>query len=146
MLLAQVAGTPIALYWDAKYIFSSGKRAADTLRDDGLADALLVAEMDYPAIAVLGQLGPHAVAYTPRTGRTFSYVKWTRDRKWEPTDQQTLDYTERLGRERGHDPVLIMNRPLLPEFVDGRRVVRLAELYDSMIEEENFYLYRVAAP
>ena len=58
VLLAQVAGTPIALYWDAKYVFSSGKRAADTLRAEGLADALLVAEMDYPAIAVLGQLGP----------------------------------------------------------------------------------------
>jgi len=143
VLLAQIAGTPIALYWDGKYVFSSGKRAADALRADGLADALLVAEMDYPAIAVLGQLGPHAVAYSPRTGRTFSYVKWTRDRKWEPTDEQTLDYTERLGRERGQDPVLVMNRPLLPELVDGRRVVRLAELYDSMIEEENFYLYRV---
>jgi hypothetical protein len=143
VLLAQIVGTPIALYWDAKYVFSSGKRAADALRAGGLADALLVAEVDYPAIAVLGQLGPHAFAYSPRNGRTFSYVKWTRDRKWEPTDQQTLDYTEQLGRDRGEDPVLIMNRPLLPELVDGRRVVRLAELYDSMIEEENFYLYRV---
>lgn len=143
VLLAQIAGTPIALYWDAKYVFSSGKRAADALRAQGLADALLVAEMDYPAIAVLGQLGPHAVAYSPRTGRTFSYVRWTRDRKWEPTDEQTLAYTEQLGRDRGQDPVLIMNRPLLPELVDGSRVVRLAELYDSMIEEENFYLYRV---
>jgi hypothetical protein len=32
---------------------------------------------------------------------------------------------------------------LLPELIDGLRIVRIAELYDSMIEEENFYLYRV---
>ncbi len=142
VLAAHVAGTPVALYYDAKYIFSSGKRAADVLRREGLADALLVAEMDYPATAMLGQLGD-ASAYTPRTGRTFSYVRWTRDRKWEPTDQQTLDYAARLGAEKGRDPVLVMNRPLLPELVDGKHVVRIAELYDSMIEEENFYLYRV---
>ncbi len=36
-----------------------------------------------------------------------------------------------------------MNRPLVPELVDGARVLRIAELYDSMIEEENFYIYRV---
>jgi hypothetical protein len=36
-----------------------------------------------------------------------------------------------------------MNRPLLPPLIDGTRVVRLAEKYDSMIEEENFYIYRV---
>jgi hypothetical protein len=143
VLLAQIGGTPIALYWDTKYVFSSGKRAADALRARGLADALLVAEVDYPAIAVLGQLGPHAVAYSPRNGRTFSYVRWTRDRKWDPTDEQTLAYTESLGRQLGQDPVLVMNRPLRPELVDGQRVERLAELYDSMIEEENFYLYRV---
>jgi len=37
-----------------------------------------------------------------------------------------------------------MNRPLLPELVDGNAVTRVAELYDSMIQEENFYIYRVA--
>jgi hypothetical protein len=37
-----------------------------------------------------------------------------------------------------------MNRPLLPELVDGKAVTRVAELYDSMIQEENFYIYRVA--
>ena len=142
VLVAHVAGTPIALYYDAKYIFSSGRRAADVLRDEGLADGLLVAEMDYPATAVLGQLGD-ASAYSPRTGRTFSFVKWTRDRKWEPTDHETLAFAARKGAEQGRDAVLIMNRPLLPELVDGARVARIAELYDSMIEEENFYIYRV---
>jgi hypothetical protein len=37
-----------------------------------------------------------------------------------------------------------MNRPLLPELVDDKSVTRIAELYDSMIQEENFYIYRVA--
>jgi hypothetical protein len=37
-----------------------------------------------------------------------------------------------------------MNRPLIPKLVDGVAVVSLAELYDSMIEQENFYIYRVA--
>ena len=55
-----------------------------------------------------------------------------------------LDRWERMvGVGRGEDPVLVMNRPLLPPLIDGRRVVRLAEKYDSMIEEENFYLYRI---
>ena len=143
VLVAHAAGLPVALYYEARYVFSSGARAADALRERGLEGALLVAEMDYPATAVLGQLGPGAVAYTPRTGRTFSFVKWTRDRRRDPTDEETLAFAARLGAERGQDPVLIMNRPLLPDLVDGDRVVRLAELYDSMIEEENFYLYRV---
>jgi len=39
-----------------------------------------------------------------------------------------------------------MNRPLLRELIDGLRIVRIAELYDSMIEEENFYLCRVRPP
>lgn len=143
VLVAHVAGLPIALYWDTLYVFSSGARAAAVLRERGLADSLLVAEVDYPAIGMLGQLGPHARAYSPRTGRTFSYVRWTRDRKWDPTDAQTIAYAERLGAEQGRDAVLVMNRPLLPALVDGARIVRIAELYDSMIEEENFYLYEV---
>jgi hypothetical protein len=143
ILVAHVPGAAIAIAYDARYIFSSGKRAADALLERGLGDAPLVAEFDYPATAVLGQLGPRSVAYSPRTGRPFTFVKWTRDRLWEPTDEETLRFAEDFGRRRGEDPVLIMNRPLVPPLVDGDRVVRLAELYDSMIEEENFYLYRV---
>jgi len=143
VLIAHVPGAAIAIAYDARYIFSSGKRAADTLRAMGLENALLVAEFDYPATAVLGQLGPHSVAYSPRTGRPFTFVKWTHDRLWEPTDEESIHFAETLGAEREQDPVLIMNRPLLPVLVDGARVVRLAEKYDSMIEEENFYLYRV---
>jgi hypothetical protein len=144
VLALHVPGAAIAIAYDARYIFSSGKRAADELRTLGLDRTLMVAEFDFPATALLGQLGPGAFAYTPRTGRRFSFVKWTRDRSWEPTDEQSIDFAARLGGERGEDPVLVMNRPLLPSLVDGRRVVRLAEKYDSMIEEENFYIYRVA--
>jgi hypothetical protein len=144
VLAAHLAGTPIALYYDAKYVFSSGRRAADALRERGLARSLFVAEVDYPATAVLGHLGRDAFAYSPRTGRAFSFVRWTRDRHWDPTDAQTVRFAADLGARRGEDAVLIMNRPLLPEIVDGKAVVRIAELYDSMIEEENFYLYRVA--
>jgi hypothetical protein len=143
VLAIHVLGTPIALYYEYRYTFSSGPRAAAVLRDQGLAGSLLVAEMDYPATAVLGQLGD-ASAYSPRTGRTFSFVKWKQDRKWDPTDGQTLSFAAALGALHGQDAVLIMNRPLRPELVDGQRVSQIAALYDSMIEEENFYLYRVA--
>jgi hypothetical protein len=144
VLALHVLGTPVALYYDARYIFSSGGRAAAALREAGLADSLLVAELDFPATAVIGYLGGDARAYSPRTGRTFSFVKWTRDRHWDPTDNQTLRFAEDLGTAQGRDAVLIMNRPLPPELVDGTAVRRIAELYDSMIEEENFYLYRIA--
>ncbi len=144
VLCAHVLGTPVALYYDYKYVFSSGQRAADALRANGLGDSLLVAEVDFPASAVLGALGPRAVAYSPRTGRPFSFVQWTRDRHWDPTDRETLAYATTLAASRGEDAVLLMNRPLLPELVDGKAVTRIAELFDSMIEEENFYIYRVA--
>jgi hypothetical protein len=144
VLLVHVPAAAIAIAYDYRYVFSSGRRAADVLRARGLTEALFVAEVDYPATAVLGQLGRRAVAYSPRTGRAFSFVKWTRDRRWEPTDQETLDFAAALGASRGEDAILIMNRPLIPKLVDGVAVVRLAELYDSMIEEENFYIYRVA--
>jgi hypothetical protein len=143
ILLAHVPAAVIAIAYDYRYIFSSGRRAAEVLRAHGLADALLVAEVDYPAIAVIGHLGRRAVALSPRTGRTFSFVKWTKDRHWEPTDEQTVGYAAAVGASRGQDAILIMNRPLLPELVDGAAIIRIAELYDSMIEEENFYLYRV---
>jgi hypothetical protein len=144
VLVAHAAGTPIALAYEYSRIFSSGARAADVLRAHGLTRALLVAEVDYPATAVLGQLDGAPRAYSPRTGRPFSFVKWTRDRHWDPTDQQTLQYASALGAARGEDAVLLMNRPLLPELVDDKAVTRIAELYDSMIQEENFYVYRVA--
>jgi hypothetical protein len=143
VLLVHVPAAAIALAYDYKYIFSSGTRAANALRAQGLADALLVAEMDFPATAVIGQLGTRAMAYSPRTGRAFSFVKWTKDRHWAPTDEQTVNYAVELGASRAEDAILIMNRPLSPQIVDGAAVIRLAELYDSMIEEENFYLYRV---
>jgi len=143
VLALHALGTPVALYYDAKYIFSSGRRAADALRAAGLADSLLVAEVDFPATAVIGFLG-NASAYSPRTGRTFSFVKWTRDRRWDPTDEETIKYAADLGAAKGRDAVLLMNRPLVPALVDGTAVARVAELYDSMIEEENFYIYRVA--
>ncbi|MDP9002190.1 MAG: hypothetical protein M3O46_19020 [Myxococcota bacterium] len=144
LLLMHIPGAAIALAYDWKYVFSSGRRAADVLRDRAPAAAPMIAEVDYPATAVLGQLGPRAVAFSPRTGRTFSFVKWTRDRRWEPTDGQCLEYAATLGRSRGEDAILIMNRPLTPTLIDGSAVVKIAELYDSMIEEENFYIYRVA--
>ncbi|HEY4012435.1 MAG TPA: hypothetical protein VGM06_03810 [Polyangiaceae bacterium] len=144
VLLVHVPAAAIALSFDYRYVFSSGARAASAIRAHGLADALLVAEVDYPAITVLGLLGPHAFAYSPRTGRPFSFVKWTRDRHWDPTDEQTVDYAAGLGQERGEDAVLIMNRPLAPNIADAPGITRIAELYDSMIEEENYYLYRVA--
>jgi hypothetical protein len=143
VLAAHVVAAPVALYYDFEYVFSSGARAAKVLRERGLERSLLVAEMDYPAAAVLGHLGD-AVAYSPRTGRTFSFVKWTQDRLWDPTDEQTLRFAARLGASQGRDATLIMNRPLLPSLVDGSAVQRVAELYDSMIEAENFYIYRVA--
>jgi hypothetical protein len=143
VLALHALGTPVALYYDAKYIFSSGRRAAEALRAAGLADSLLVAELDFPATAVIGFLG-NASAYSPRTGRTFSFVKWTRDRHWDPTDEQTVHFAADLGATKGRDAVLLMNRPLVPALVDGAGVTRIAELYDSMIEEENFYIYRVA--
>jgi hypothetical protein len=144
VLLAHVAGTPIALAYEYAKVFSSGARAAAVLHAQGLDRALLVAEMDYPATAVIGQMGGRVSAYSPRTQHPFSFVKWTRSRAWAPTDEDTLRYAAALGASRGEDAVLLMNRPLRPELVDGRAVVRVAELYDSMIEEENFYIYRVA--
>jgi len=143
VLALHVVATPVALYYDYRYVFSSGRRAADALRAAGMAGSLLVAEVDYPATAVLGQLGRDAVAYSPRTGRTFSFVKWTKDRRRDPTDEETLRFTRSLAEARAQDAALLMNRPLLPELVDGRSVIRIAELYDSMIEEENFYIYLV---
>ena len=143
VLALHIPGAAIAIAYDTKYVFSSGTRAADALIKRGLSKALLVAEFDYPATAALGQLG-NAVAYSPRTGRPFSFVRWTASRHWDPTDEQTLDYASSLGASRGQDAILLMNRPLRPELVDGARVTRIAELYDSMIEEENFYIYRVA--
>jgi hypothetical protein len=143
VLCAHVAATPVALYYDFKYVFSSGTRAARVLREAGLAHSLLVAEEDYPAIAVIGQLDG-VFAYSPRTGRPFSFVRWTRDRRWDPSDEQTLHFAATLGASRGQDATLIMNRPLLPNLVDGVSVRPVAALYDSMIEAENFYIYRVA--
>jgi hypothetical protein len=141
-LALHLPGAAIAIAFDARYVFSSGARAARELRARGLADALIVAEVDYPATAVLGQLGPQTTAFSPRTGRAFSFVRWTADRFWEPSDAQTVRYASALGALRRRVPVLLMNRPLRPELV-GRNVTRIAELYDSMVEEENFYLYRV---
>ena len=143
LLLVHIPAAGIALAYDYKYVFSSGRRAADFLRAKGLANALFVAEVDFPTTAVLGQLGSRAVAYSPRTGRTFSFVKWTRDRHWDPTDEESVRYAASLSASRGEDAVLIMNRPLIPKLVEGVAVTLLAELYDSMIEEENFYIYRL---
>jgi hypothetical protein len=144
ILLAQLPGSAIAAYFDRRYIFSSGARAAATLRALGLDKAPLVAEIDFAGTAFIGQLGPHSFAYSVRTLRPFTFVRWTRDRLWDPTDTDAIGATEVIGALRGEDAVLVLNRPLIPELVDGTHVVRLAELYDSMIEEENFYIYRVA--
>lgn len=144
VLMAHVAATPIALGYEYAKVFSSGGRAAEVLRERGLTGAPLVAEMDYPATAVLGQLEGAAFALSPRTGRPFSFVRWTRDRHWDPTDEQAVQFATMVAATRNEDAVLLMNRPLLPELVDGHAVIRVAELYDSMIEEENFYIYRVS--
>jgi len=144
VLVVHLAGTPIALAYETSKVFSSGARAARVLQTRGLTRAPLVAEVDYAATAVLGQLDGAPFALSPRTGRAFSFVKWTRDRAWAPTDQQTLRFASSVGAARGEDAVLLMNRPILPELVDGKAVTRIAELYDSMIQEENFYIYRVA--
>jgi hypothetical protein len=98
VLLAHVAGTPIALAYEASRVFSSGARAAEVLRARGLTRAPLVAEVDYPATAVLGQLEGAPFAYSPRTGRPFSFVKWTRDRHWDPPTRRPSTMPRRSAR------------------------------------------------
>lgn len=142
LLVVHVASAAIAIAYETRFVFSSGGRAAEAIRRANLADATLVAELDYPATAMLGQLGPHAVAYSPRTGRAFSFVRWTRDRLRDPSDAETLQFAVSMARSRGADVVLVMNRPLSGS-LDGATVVPFAELVDSMIEAENFFLYRV---
>jgi hypothetical protein len=143
VLLAHLPGTAIALALDAKYVFSSGKRAADVVRREGLAHAPIVAELDYPATAMLGQLGPGAFALSVRNGRRFSFVQWTGDRMWDPTDDQIVAFASATAASHGATSALLTTRPLPPRLIDGVNVVELAALVDSMIENENFFVYRV---
>ena len=140
LLALHVAGAAIALAMDQKYVFSSGARAAAVLRARGLADAPMVAEPDYAATTVLGYLDKRE-AYNPRTRRAGSFVVWNEARAADPADDDVVDYAGDVACRERRDAVVLLNHPLEQELIERARLRGVAELYDSMIPSENFYVY-----
>ncbi len=64
-----------------------------------------------------GSSGPNAVAYSPRTGRPFSFVKWTSLAPLGPDRRSDarLRVEARLLAQRAKTRSSLMNRPLRPE-------------------------------
>ncbi len=143
MLLVHVAGAVVALGFDRRYVFSSGARAAEVLRARGLADAPIVGEPDYAVSSVIGHLGAAAI-YNPRTGGRTSFVTPASARRVSDlSDEEILSFAASVAATVRRDVVIVVNRPLAVDAVRARSVETIAELYDSMIEAENFYLYKL---
>lgn len=143
ILIVHVAGAAIALTFDRRYVFSSGARAAEVLRARGLTDAPMVGEPDYAAETVIGYLGCDAI-YNPRTGGKTSYVTPSTGRRLvNLSDDEVLAFAARVAAIEQRSVVIIVNRPIAPDAARARSLETIAELYDSMIEAENFYLYEL---
>jgi len=125
--------------------FSQGRNAAQWLRQNGLADAFLMASRDAQASSVAGYLG--RPLYYLECECVGTFVVWNGTRQSPLSAEQFRARLKRaLEFAGGKEPILIRNRPIAPdELSTSDPPVALLQSFPDAETDEVYWIYRVVA-
>jgi hypothetical protein len=140
LLAVHVLAAATAVWTDVRFEFSAGRRAAAFLREQGLADATIVAEPDSLAGTVIGYLDQDRV-YFPRAKRWGSFVRWDAERLRPASDEEVVASVAELRREGREPIVLVLGRPLSDALAADAGLRPIGRFESEVVRKERFFLY-----
>jgi len=138
ILLGQTLGGLVAFSRDLVVPYSAGRATAQLIQTQGWEGDFIVGSEDKVMATLAGYLGRDL--YYPETQSLGSFVLFTRDRRSAPL-QEIFAQIDALLRDR--DSLLLVLNYELHGQRDDLAIVPLAQLTDSLIFNEKFFLYRV---
>jgi hypothetical protein len=145
VLLASAAAGVLTLASELRP-FSQSRNAAQWLRQNGLADAFLIASRDAQASSVAGYLG--RPLYYLECECVGTFILWNGARQSPLSGEQfRARLTRALDHAGGREPILIRNRPIAPdELASADSSVALLQSFPEAETDEVYWIYRVSAP
>jgi hypothetical protein len=140
ILVFHLIGGVNAVRMDYRYPFSNGKAATTYIRENGMADALIVGEGDYAVSTIVGYLKTARVYY-PRGSRFGSFIVWDMARTPGVSNDRILEDARKLQTQTEKKILIILNYPLDRGWTDEHSLTELARFTGSTIGDEGFYLY-----
>jgi hypothetical protein len=138
VLAVQLAAGAAALAQDVRQPYSGVPPAAAVLRDAGLADAPMVGEPDFVALAVTALLDHEA--YVPARGEAATFLRWDPERGGT-SDEEVVAVARRIAGAEDEAVVIISGRRLdLAALGHPPDLEGLAHLDDN-ISTEDVHLY-----
>jgi hypothetical protein len=126
--------------------FSQSRNAAQWLRQNGLADAFLIASRDAQASSVAGYLG--RPLYYLECECVGTFIVWNGARQSPLSPQEfRARLTRALDHAGGREPILIRNRPIAPDELAANAdpSVLLLQSFPDAETDEVYWIYRVSA-
>ncbi len=140
LLVAHLLAATLAVSLDLVFPFSTSQEAARFIRQNGLAQMLLVGHHDDAASSVAGCLG--RPIYYPSTRRWGTFIVW--DQTWKNNQNikapELVKHAQELMRQYQQDALLLLNYELPPSRLP---ITLLQKFTNSLVPDENYYLYLV---
>ncbi len=134
---AQLWSSAAATYLDLQYPFSMAKETAAYLAKNNVSDSLIAGTIDYAVSPVGAYLNQPIYYFTTSSQGTF--INWGPKRKGHPSEMKIGERLETLKKESpSHLPVLLTNQ----KFKAPNGYALIQEFTGSIVEDENFYIYR----
>jgi len=142
LLLAGVAGSAIAAWWEVRAPFSGAACASEALREAGLASLPMVGGVDWATSGVAALLPRHTMFY-PSIQREGSFVIWNQKR----LRQNQLTPAQMVGAatalDEGDGSVLLLNFSLPPVLL--QQCEAIACCAPAIVADEAIFVYRCRA-
>jgi hypothetical protein len=108
LLVTQVVGAAIAIWWEHRIAFSQGRAVADYLRQQDLDDEVIVAYHSFAGATVAGYLRGKKLYYIEEHG-FGTFVTWGSDSKGHLGMRDLLAAMKGLEDRFGRKPLLLLN-------------------------------------
>lgn len=142
ILVVHLLGALIAHVGEQRFVFSSGRMAAEYLKSNQLLDNPLVAFPDFVAPSVLGYLGDKNIFY-PEVNANGSYIKWNTARLQRVDQFTAIQAARNLSAKSTKDVIFLTNAPLDEALLSKEGLIPLGAFEGSINRDENYYLYVV---
>lgn len=150
ILVCQCIGGIIAVRMERLHVFSFGKQTAEYIKTQGLQDRPMVGDFDIPVVTVVGYLQKDHVYYV-QGNRLGSFIRWDQGRgdshvyvvddRVVINTSDVMNAAKTLHTETSQDVLLILTYPLNVALLERFRLTSLAHFADSVVGDENYYLY-----
>jgi len=143
VLIIQLIGSPIAVYYEAAYDFSAGKEAAGFISSERqLAGAKIATYRSYVGSAMLPYLAPQRMRfYCIEYSRECSYMVWNR-RYYDSLGLDFKDVVRKARNEYDADYLIVGKNATVPDRLP-RGCTKEAEFWNTIQDDESIGVYRL---